>query len=219
MNGKGRMTKQLLALATITFFALGAAGTASAEPLNPGKAIPSAGEIQSPTAAALFGGVKAGSLDITLETSTLADVEKAFGGKIHDRGDAGDSAYWLCYAGPDTAGAPTLYWFVSGEMGGSDHGILTAAQEPNPGGKVPEGCAPAPAGLAAIDFGIPGAGQTAGDVEAKFGKAHSDHHGNLSYAASYPSAELKDFVVTQSLVYTIKDAKVVGVAVSQATVN
>jgi hypothetical protein len=190
-----------------------------AKPLDPDKAIPFAGDVKSPQKQALFKQVKIGSVDLALETNNLGDVEKAFGGKLGDQGDAGDSSYWLCYAGPDAKGAPSIFWFVSGEMGGSDHGILTIAQEPNPGGSVPEGCVSAPAGLTSIDFGIPGIGADVSQVTAHFGAAKPDHHGNFGYVASYPSVELKDFVVTQSLVYTIKDGKIVGVAVSQSTVN
>jgi hypothetical protein len=212
---------------TARFFTLAIAGlvmsntAALAKPLNPDQAIPALDEIKSPLASPLFKQVKAGSLEIKLEQTTLADVGKAFGGTMRDEGDAGDSSYWLCYAGPDAGGAPSIFWFVSGEMGGSDHGILSVAQQPNPDGKVPEGCANAPAGLTGIEFDTPGVGAPLSDVAAKFGDAKPDHHGHFGFAASYPSSspDLKDFTVTQTLTYTAGNGRITGVALTQVTSN
>lgn len=209
------------------FFALAVAGlimsnaATLAKPLNPDRAIPSLGDIKSPLAGPLFKQVKAGPLEIKLEETTLADVEKAFGGTMRDEGDAGESSYWLCYAGPDAGGSPSIFWFVSGEMGGSDHGILSVAVQPNPQGKVPEGCAGAPASLTGIELDTPGVGAPLSDVAAKFGAAKPDRHGHLGFAASYPppSPDLKDATVTQTLTYTAGNGKITGVAVTQVTSN
>ncbi|MER8763572.1 MULTISPECIES: hypothetical protein [unclassified Mesorhizobium] len=208
------------------YFALIVAGlvtnaTTLAKPLNPDRAIPSLGDINSPLASPLFKQVKAGPLEIKLEETTLADVEKAFGGAMHDEGDAGDSRHWLCYAGPDAGGSPSIFWFVSGEMGGSDYGVLSVALQPNPEGKVPEGCAGAPASLTAIELDTPGVGAPLSDVAAKFGAAKPDRYGHFGFAASYPasSPDQKDATVTQTLTYTAGNGRITGVAVTQVTTN
>lgn len=193
----------------------------SAKPLSPDAALQWGTDATPDKTQALFGAVTAGSMKIDMEKTTLDDVEKAFGGKMQDEGDAGDSSYWVCYAGPDAGGAPSLFWFTSGEMGGSDHGILTVAQQPNPGAKTPEGCSPAPAALTGIDFGVPAIGVALGDVTAKFGNAKPDRHGQFNYSASFPAVDpaLKDFVTQRSLGYSAKDGKIAGIVISQNTVN
>lgn len=58
---------------------------------------------------------------IQLEKTSLADVEKHFGGKIDARGDAGDAVQWLCFHGSDASGNWVL-WLESGEIDGGDVG-------------------------------------------------------------------------------------------------
>jgi hypothetical protein len=212
---KLKTTCQVLVVAALSAFA----PMMFAQHLDPNRSIPSVHHVTSTRAAPLFKQVRAGALHLTLETNTLADIEKAFGGTIQHEGDAGDSTYWLCYAGAGAGGKPALFWFVSGEMGGSDHGILNIAMQPNPTGKVPEGCTAAPHDLTNIDFGIPGVGAAIGDVASRFGDAKPDHDGLFHYAASYPSVEAKDFTVTQTLVYTAKNGRVAGVSITQVTSN
>jgi hypothetical protein len=58
-------------------------------------------------------------------------------------------------------------------------------------------------------------------VTSKFGSTKPDRHGHFGFAAAHPppSPDLKDFTVTQTLVYTAKDGKITGVAVTQVTTN
>lgn len=192
---------------------------ALAEPLNPDHAIPSADQKTPFGTEPLFKTVTAGGIAITLEDTTLADIEKAFGGKILDAGDAGDSSYWLCYTGTSSAG-PSVFWFVAdGEMGGSDHALGTVAVEPLAKGHTAEGCAAAPASLTSIELDIPGVGAKTDDVTAKLGSAKPNKSGHFQYASSFPDAKLKDFTVTQSVVYSETGGTITGVAVSQSTVN
>jgi hypothetical protein len=209
--------KRRLAFALLAMVA--SLSTTSAEPLHPQTAIPSLPEIKVPLNKPLFTRIMAGSLAITLEKTTLADIAKAFGGETRHHGDAGDATTWLCFAGLDGKGASSLFWFVSDEMGGDEHAVMRLAQEPNPSGRRPEGCAAAPGNLKDIDFGVPGIGARMSDVTAQFGAATPGHHRNAAYAALYASPELEAFTVTQSLVYTAQDGKVVGVAATQVTTN
>lgn len=188
-----------------------------AQHLSPNRAIPSAGNIVQARNTALFNDVHAGSVDIVLEKTSLFDVQRAFGGTLQHEGDAGEATEWLCYAGLNTRGEPTLFWFSSGEMGGAEESILSVAQQPNPGGKLPDGCASAPHELTHIEFGVPGVGATLGDVSSHVGTAKPDADGHFHYAASYPSSASKDFTVTQTLVYTTKKNVITGVAITQVT--
>ncbi len=108
-------------------------------PVDALSAIPTVAAVHSDRTRPLFGDIQAGPLTITLETTTLAAIQQAFGGAIKHRGDAGDSAYWLCYTalGIQTASdaaahadVPRIVLFVSnGEMGGSTHTLSTVALE------------------------------------------------------------------------------------------
>jgi hypothetical protein len=188
-----------------------------AQHLSPTRMIPSASNITQTRNAALFKDIRAGSLNIVLEKTTLFDVQRAFGGMLQHQGDAGEATEWLCYAGPSKRGEPTLFWFLSGEMGGAEESILSVAQQSNPGGKLPEGCANAPHDLTSIDFGVPNVGAKLGDVTSHVGAAKPDVNGHFHYAASYPSQQSKDFTVTQTLVYTTKNSIITGVAITQVT--
>jgi hypothetical protein len=188
-----------------------------AQHLSPNQAIPSAGSIVQTRNTPLFKDIHAGSLDIVLEKTSLFDVQRAFGGTLQHEGDAGEATEWLCYAGLNAHGEPALFWFSSGEMGGAEESILSVAQQSNPGGTLPDGCANAPRELTHIDVGVPGVDATLGDVTSHVGAAKPDANGHFHYAASYPSSQSKDFTVTQTLVYTTKKNVITGVAITQVT--
>jgi hypothetical protein len=199
-------------------FAMFAAGV-FAQHLSPNLVIPSVSNISSARSAPLFKDVRAASLHIVLEKTSLFDVQHTFGGTLQHEGDAGDATEWLCYSGADIHGAPTLFWFSSGEMGGAQESILGVAQQPNPDGKVPDGCANAPHDLTHIDVGVPGVGATLSDVTSHFGAAKPDANGHFHYAASYPADPSKDFTVTQTIVYTTKHGVITGVAITQVSAD
>ena len=211
------MPLMTLRCATVAVLLIASVPAVFAQHLSPNQAIPSAGSIVQTRNTALFKDVRAGSLDIVLEKTSLFDVQRAFGGMLQHQGDAGEGTEWLCYAGPNGRGEPTLFWFSSGEMGGAEESILSVAQQPNPGGKLPDGCANAPRELTQIDFGVPDVGATVGDVTSHVGAAKPDAGGHFHYAASYPSSQSKDFTVTQTLVYTTKKNVITGVAITQVT--
>jgi hypothetical protein len=210
-----RSTTLCCALAAVLFIA--PVSGVFAQHLSPNRAIPSAGDIVQTRSTALFNDVHAGSLGIVLEKTSLFDVQRAFGGTLQHEGDAGEATEWLCYAGPNAHGEPTLFWFSSGEMGGAEESILSVAQQPNPGGNVPDGCSAAPRELTRIDFNVPGVGAALGDVLTHVGVAKPDANGHFHYAASYPLSSSKDFTVTQTLVYTTKKNVITGVAITQVT--
>jgi hypothetical protein len=210
-----RSTTLCCAIAAALFIA--PASSVFAQHLSPNQAIPSAGDIVQTRSTALFNDVHAGSLDIVLEKTSLFDVQRAFGGTLQHEGDAGEATEWLCYAGRNAHGDPTLFWFSSGEMGGAEESVLSVVQQANPGGNLPDGCSSAPRELTHIDFGVPGVGATLSDVSSHVGAAKPDANGHFHYAASYPSSASKDFTVTQTLVYTMKKNAITGVAITQVT--
>lgn len=213
------MQRKIMFLMVVITIGSAFALVADAQSLYPNSSIPSIARITSTRSTALFNQIAAGPLSIAFEKTTLADIQKNFGGTVQHEGDAGDSTYWLCYAGPNTQGKPTIFWFDSGEMGGRDHAVLRVAMEPNPIGKLPQNCAVAPQTLTAVDFGIPGVGASIADVATHFGAAKPDLHGHIEFAAEYPSIAPKGFTVTQTLVYTMQNEIVTGVAVTQVTTN
>ena len=93
-------------------------------------------------------GINMGSFRIRFESTTLDDVRRASSvGEIAHRGDAGESAYWLCY----TNLTPTLaerVWVIShGEMGGSEHYVTNVSAELLPNGSPTADCPALPDSL------------------------------------------------------------------------
>lgn len=192
----------------------------------------------------LFGDIQAGPLTITLEATTLSAVQQAFGGTIRHRGDAGDSAYWLCYTavGVQTesdvnADASRVVLFVSsGEMGGATHTLGTVALEPrsdaasllrnpalphrqNEPSDGTEDCPTAPMVLQHLDFGMPSVGAPSADVDNLVGQSQGDRYGNRVYTSEYAPPGRHDATTLQTAHYTVRGGRVVGIAVSQVTTN
>jgi hypothetical protein len=59
--------------------------------------------------------------DITLEKTSMKDVEQHLGGVIGEKGDAGDASEWLCFHGADAMGGWVL-WLENGEINGGSVG-------------------------------------------------------------------------------------------------
>lgn len=59
--------------------------------------------------------------DITLEKTSMKDVEQRLGGVVGKKGDAGDASEWLCFHGADATGGWAL-WLENGEINGDSVG-------------------------------------------------------------------------------------------------
>jgi hypothetical protein len=59
--------------------------------------------------------------DITLEKTSMKDVQRRLGGVIGEKGDASDASQWLCFYGADSKGSWIL-WLENGEIDGSSVG-------------------------------------------------------------------------------------------------
>jgi len=59
--------------------------------------------------------------DITLEETSMKDVQQHLGGVIGEKGDAGDASEWLCFHGTDASGGWVL-WLENGEINGGSVG-------------------------------------------------------------------------------------------------
>ena len=55
--------------------------------------------------------------DITLEKTSMKDVQQRLGGVIGEKGDANDASEWLCFHGANAMGGWVL-WLESGEVNG-----------------------------------------------------------------------------------------------------
>jgi hypothetical protein len=59
--------------------------------------------------------------DITLEKTSMKDIQLRLWGVIGEKGDASDASEWLCFHGADAKGGWVL-WLVNGEIDGSSVG-------------------------------------------------------------------------------------------------
>lgn len=62
--------------------------------------------------------LRMGSLEVTLEKTSLKEVQSTIGvGEIHSHGDASEALAWLCYT-VSASNSKQRLWLSSGEMGG-----------------------------------------------------------------------------------------------------
>ena len=124
--------------------ALGAllmAGSETARSATPPPPIPNERIIGMPSAGTKpTTGVQLGALQVVWETTLLAQVTRAIGaGAIQHEGDAGESAYWLCYT---IAGerAQRIWLIADGEMGGPEQSVTRVAAEESTDGEASLDC-------------------------------------------------------------------------------
>jgi hypothetical protein len=97
--------------------------------------------------------------------------------------------------------------------------VTQVAVQANPSGKVPAGCGDAPSALTEITFGVSSVGSTLDAVVKHFGTGKPDARGFLSYTSEVAVKEPKDFTVTQSVQYRVRDGVVTTISISQVTTN
>jgi hypothetical protein len=86
-------------------------------------------------------GLKMGTFRVRFESTTLDDVRRAASvGAIAHRGDAGESAYWLCYTSAGKTQTERVWIVAHGEMGGSGHHITNISAELVPNGIATADC-------------------------------------------------------------------------------
>lgn len=86
-------------------------------------------------------GVRMGTLVVRFEKTTLDDVRRAAAvGDIAHRGDAGASAYWLCYTRSGNAQAERIWVIADGEMGGPEHVVTGVSAERLTNGRATADC-------------------------------------------------------------------------------
>jgi hypothetical protein len=75
-------------------------------------------------------GITMGSFRIQFEKTDLFEIRKALTiGDIAQKGDAGESVYWLCYTNKEPTRVERIWITASGEMGGSEHRVTGVIAE------------------------------------------------------------------------------------------
>jgi hypothetical protein len=93
-------------------------------------------------------GLRMGAFHVRFERTTLDDVRRAASaGEIAHQGDAGDSAYWLCYTNSGETQAERIWIVAHGEMGGAEHHVTNISAELLPGGGATADCPALPNNL------------------------------------------------------------------------
>jgi len=149
------------------------------------------------------GAIQVGKQKVTLQSTRLRDIQKAFGGTLQRAGEGAGRADWICYG----AEGGTV-WFISNALGGFEFVMMVAAEA----GKLSAACDPAPAGFAFPEFGIPGIGASTAELKATFGKASGS---KISYRSDRPGGYSD---VAQYIGYMIKSGKVAGIGVGETSV-
>lgn len=93
-------------------------------------------------------GLQMGAFPVRFEKTSLDDVRRAAStGEIAHQGDAGKSAYWLCYTSLGGTQAERIWVVAGGEMGGPEHYITNISAELLPNGSATEDCPALPNNL------------------------------------------------------------------------
>jgi hypothetical protein len=93
-------------------------------------------------------GLQMGTLPVRFGKTTLDDVRRAASvGEIAHQGDAGESAYWLCYTSLGVTQAERIWVIAHGEMGGPEHYVTDISAELLPNGSATEDCPALPKNL------------------------------------------------------------------------
>jgi hypothetical protein len=153
--------------------------------------------------------ISAGRVHIELQHTKLADVQRAYGGRIYEEGQGMGIARWLCYEAPDTT-----TWFMSNALGGGDFIMMVATQA----GPASGNCDQAPAGFTPPNMGIPSLGASTAELRAKFGSANTGSHSDVSYRSDRPARDgLGTASDAQYIGYVVHGGQVVGVGVGETT--
>lgn len=147
--------------------------------------------------------IQVGKQKVTLQSTKLKDIQKAFGGTLQRAGEGSGRADWLCY-GAETG----TVWFISNSLGGFEFVMMVAVEA----GKPAKGCDAAPANFGLPEFGIPGIGASAADLKAAFGKASGS---KISYRSDRPGGYSD---IAQYIGYVLKSGKVTGIGVGETSV-
>jgi hypothetical protein len=143
--------------------------------------------------------IKAGKLNIGLQTTKLRDVQRAFGGTLQSNGDA----TWLCYHAADTN-----TWFISNAFGGQEF-VMMVAVEANT--KTPGDCEASESFTPPV-FDVPGIGSKLADLKAHFGAANGS---KIAYRADRPGGYSD---IAQYLGYQLKGGTVSGIGVGETSI-
>lgn len=86
--------------------------------------------------------ISLGSVVVVFDKTTLGEAKKQIkAGKIQNQGDAGESAYWLCYSIRTLEAWEQLWLLSHGEMGGDEHvihGVAAKVSSKKPLASCPE---------------------------------------------------------------------------------
>lgn len=143
--------------------------------------------------------IKAGKLNVGLQTTKLRDVQKAFGGTLQTTGDA----TWLCYHAADTN-----TWFISNAFGGQEF-VMMVAVEANT--KMPGDCEASDKFTPPV-FDVPGVGAKLAELKAHFGAASGS---KIAYRADRPGGYSD---IAQYLGYQLKGGTVSGIGVGETSI-
>lgn len=124
--------------------------------------------------------LKVANWPITLETTSLADAQRRFGGSLGHSGDAGDFLQWLCLY-KRNADDGWVLWLTSGEIdGGSIGGLVWLHMGANQ--KVDSRCTELSAEQATVTLPIPlKLNMTRDTVEQLLGKPSGSFHETFTY--------------------------------------
>lgn len=158
--------------------------------------------------------IYAGSLQISLEMTTMADIQKSLGGELQSHTALGVDTTWLCYE-LAVDGLKRRIWFISdGQRNKSDNDFVNFISTEEINDHV-QGCEAPRIDLTELTLPVPTLKDSPDTLQNRFGA--SIDQGLIRYSNELTSKAGE--VTVQSLVYRVQDGKIDAIAFSQATAH
>ena len=194
---------------------LGAA-TAFAETVVPPPAWPATKDNPVALAADPVRPLMMGSLRVTLDAATLADIRKTIGTGVSQRqGKGTDALDWLCYTLSDSAPAQRL-WFTSSELSRGRIDAVVAADLPAGAAAASPECPDLPAKFKPVRFDD---GLWLGGLSPELRKALGIGAKSGPYFSSLFQGQAGNLQMVSSTVIEFKGSRAVSLYVAHSTQN
>ncbi|MEL4374602.1 hypothetical protein [Brucella cytisi] len=157
--------------------------------------------------------INAGVMQISLEKTTISEIQNHFGGDVQSHTAMGKGTTWLCYD-LDVDGLKRRIWFVSDSQEKDDDDFVNfvsteVAKDHTPGCEVPR------VDLTGLSLPVPTLKDRPDALKKRFGVGVKQ--GLIRYSNEQTAQTGVETV--QSLVYRVQDGEIDAVAFSQATAH
>ncbi|MFB8344887.1 hypothetical protein ACWGNA_26590 [Brucella cytisi] len=157
--------------------------------------------------------INAGVIQVSLEKTTISEIQNSFGGEIQSHTAMGKGTTWLCYD-LDVGGLKRRIWFVSDGQKKSDDDLVNFVSTEVVEDHI-QGCDVPRVDLTELSLPVPTLKDRPDALKKRFGVGIKQGLIRYSNEQTAKTGE----VIVQSLVYRVRGGEIDAVAFSQATAH